>query len=71
MTNEVLQKSLECSFNAFVKAEYIKRNFEYMSQDDAIWLKENWNLPLIELKYDFDDDFSILFLNDLISYHHK
>ena len=71
MTNEVLQKSLECSFNAFVKAEYTKRNFEYMSQDDAIWLKENWNLPLIELKYDFDDDFSILFLNDLISYHHK
>jgi len=71
MTTEVLQKALECSFNSFVKAEYIKRNFEYMSYNDAIWLKENWNLPLIELKYDFDDDFSMLFLNDFINYHHK
>ena len=71
MTTDILQKALESSFNSFVKSEYIKRNFEYTSQEDAVWLKENWNLPLMELNYDFDDIFSMLFLNDLIAYFHQ
>lgn len=53
----------------FVKAEIIKRHFEYIDQD-ALWLKEHWDDPL-KCEKDLLVDEKILVLNDIVLIHYK
>ncbi len=53
----------------FVKAEIIKRNFEYTDQD-TLWLKEHWDDPLKNEEYLFVNE-KMLVLNDILLIHYK
>ena len=53
----------------FVKAEIIKRHFEYIDQD-VFWLKDHWDDPLKHEK-DLLVDEKILVLNDIVLIHYN
>ena len=67
MDSNKFKKVFEDIFNMFIRAEYIKRNFEYTS-DDACWLKENWDMPI--KNGIIDTKMPILVMNDFINYIH-